>query len=104
MEVGDTDATTPATSVEGRAASVTVAGCPTAIFVASASAKPATTSSRWRLSMVTKAVEDDELDEAFDELDDAFEEAFEAELGELFEFELDEELSLPPTVSPTEPL
>ena len=54
--------------------------------------------------MVTKAVEDDELEEAFDELDDAFEEAFEPELGELFEFELDEELSPPLTVSPTEPL
>ena len=38
VDVGETAVTTPVTSVSGRAAKVIVAGWPTAIFVASASA------------------------------------------------------------------
>ena len=47
--------------MSGSAASVTVAAWPTAIEAASASAKPATTWSEDRLSIVTKL--DDELDD-----------------------------------------
>jgi hypothetical protein len=60
-EVGETAVTTPLTSVLARAESVTVAGCPTAIFAASASAKFATTSRLSSPSMVMKV--DDELDD-----------------------------------------
>jgi len=93
VEVGDTAVTLPVTVVLVSAASVTVAGWPTLILVASASAKPATTSSFFRFSIVTKPeLLLDELVAAPPVLDAA------PVLPVPLE-ELDEEL--PPTVSPT---
>src|SRR5437868_4985117 len=68
VDVPETDVTLPATSVLGSAGNVTVAGWPTAIFVASASAKPATISSLSRVASVTK---EEELDEEAVEVDAA---------------------------------
>ena len=60
VEVLETAMTLPATSVFVSAGKVIVAGWPTASFVASASAKPATTSSWCSESIVTKPDEDDD--------------------------------------------
>ena len=130
-DVGDTAVTTPLTSVLERADSVIVAGWPTAIFVASASAKLATTSRLPRLSMVMKLDDEPELvDEPVPELADdpvlpveseaVLDEPVEPEpvpgddpvepepvLDEPVEAELAVEPEVgepdPPTVSPTEP-
>ena len=58
--------TWPAAVTLGKASNVTVAGCPTATFGASASAKPAMTW-RWDRSEMTRNAE--ELEELLDELD-----------------------------------
>jgi hypothetical protein len=58
VEVGETAVTLPVTLVPVSAESVTVAGWPTSILVASASAKPATTSSFFRFSIVTAPPEE----------------------------------------------
>jgi len=108
-DVGDTAVTTPLTSVLERADSVIVAGWPTAIFVASASAKFATTSRLPRLSMVMKVDDEPELvDEPVPELADEPVLLVEAEpvLGEPVEPEpvLADDPVLPVEPEPLEPL